>query len=83
MYVYHTNVFEADSIYKAFPQMSFHIYLFAIFFRSEAPPMTLLSAGGLTDPQLTATASNVCASDAWLGGVGRVAPSKQKSWLRR
>ena len=29
------------------------------------------------------TASNMCANGAWLGGVGRVAPSKQKSWLRR
>ena len=36
--------------------------------------MTLLTAGVLTDPQLPATASNVCTTDARLGGVGRVAP---------
>ena len=39
--------------------------------------MTLLTAGALTDPRLPATASNVCTTDARLGGVGRVAP-KQK-----
>ena len=38
--------------------------------------MTLLTAGALTDPQLPATASNVCMTDARLGahGVGRVPP---------
>ena len=36
--------------------------------------MTLLTAGALTDPQLPATASNVCTTDARLGGVGRVPP---------
>ena len=35
--------------------------------------MTLLTAGALTDPRLPATASNVCTTDARLGGVGRVA----------
>ena len=46
--------------------------------------MTLLTAGALTDPRLPATASNVCTTDARLGGVGRVPPPpKQKSWLRR
>ena len=44
--------------------------------------MTLLTVGALTDPQLPATASNVCTTDARLGGVGRVPPPKQKSWLR-
>ena len=34
--------------------------------------MTLLTAGALTDPQLPMTASNVCTTDARLGGVGRV-----------
>ena len=34
--------------------------------------MTLLTAGALTDPRLPATASNVCTTDARLGGVGRV-----------
>ena len=36
--------------------------------------MTLLNAGALTDPQLPATASNVCTTDARRVGVGRVAP---------
>ena len=36
--------------------------------------MTLLNAGMLTDPQLPGTASNVCTTDARLGGVGRVPP---------
>ena len=26
IYVYHTNVSEADNIYKTLPQMSFHVY---------------------------------------------------------
>ena len=69
---------------KTLPQMSFHLYFFAtvFLFRSGAPPMTLLTAGALTDPRLPATASNVCTTDARLGGVGRVPPHKQKSWLR-
>ena len=41
--------------------------------------MTLLTAGALTDPQLPATASNVCTTDERLGGVSQVPP---KSWLR-
>ena len=36
--------------------------------------MTQLTAGALTDPQLPVTASNVCTTDARLGGVGRVPP---------
>ena len=76
IYVYHTNVFEADSIYKKPPpNVISHIYIFfCYFFRSGAPPMTLLTAGALTDPQLPATASNVCTTDAWLSGIGRVPP---------
>ena len=31
IYVYHTNVFEADNISKTLPQMSFHLYIFDIF----------------------------------------------------
>ena len=31
IYVYHTNAFEDDNIYKKPPQMSFHLYFFAIF----------------------------------------------------
>ena len=40
-------------------------------------------AGALTDPQLPAAASNVCTTDARLGGVGRVPHPQTKSWLRR
>ena len=36
--------------------------------------MTLLTAEALSDPQLAATASDVCTTDARLGGVSRVGP---------
>ena len=67
---------------KTLSQKSFHLYFLLFLFRSGAPPMTLLTAGALTDSRLPATASNVCTSEARLGGVGRVAP-QQKSWLHR
>ena len=54
---------------KTLPQMSFHLYFLLLLFR-----MTLLTAGALTDPRLPATASNVCTTDARLGGVGRMLP---------
>ena len=41
--------------------------------------MTLLTVGALTDPQLPATASNVCTTEARLVGVGRVAPPPNKN----
>ncbi len=41
--------------------------------------MALLTAGALTDPRLPATASNVCTTDARLGGVGRVPPPPNKN----
>ena len=64
---------------KNLPKMSIHLYFLLFLFRSGAPPMTLLTAGSLTDPRLLATASNVCTTDARLGGVGRVPPPpKQK-----
>ena len=71
IYVYHTNVFEADNIYKNLLQMSFDIVLLCLY-RSGAPPMTLLTAGvliALPYPQLTATASSVCTivTDTWSG----------------
>ena len=70
IYVYHTNVSEADNISKKLISPIFLLFLF----RSGAPLMTLLTAGALTDPRLPATASNVCTTDARLGGVGRVHP---------
>ena len=74
-YIYHTNVFEADNINKKnLPQMSFHRYFLLFLFRSGAPLMTLLTAGALTDAQLPATGSNVCTTDARLGGVCQVPP---------
>ena len=76
--VYHTNVFEADNIYKNPPPNVIFPKQNSIFFRSG----TLLTAGALTDPHLPATASNVCTTDVRLCGVGRV-PPKHKSWLRR
>ena len=68
IYVYHTNVFQADNIYKNPPPNVISPIFF--LFRSGAPPKTLLTAETLTDPQLPAIASNVCTIDAWLGGVG-------------
>ena len=59
---------------KTLSQMSFHLYFLLFLFRSGAPPMTLLTAGALTDHQLPATAPNVCMTDARLGSVGRVPP---------
>ena len=78
IYVYHTNVFEADNIYKnPPPNVISPILVLPFLFCSGAPPMTLLTAGALTDPQRPATAPNMCPTDARLGGVGRVA-SPQK-----
>ena len=45
--------------------------------------MILLTDGALTDPQLPATASNVCTTDAWPGGVGRVPPKKYPGYAVR
>ena len=42
-------------------------------FRLWAPPMILLTAGALTDPQLPAKASNVYTTDARPGGIDQVA----------
>ena len=36
----------------------------------------MLTAEALTDPQLLATASNVCTTDAMLGGDGQVPQTK-------
>ena len=68
IYVYHINIFEADNIYKNPPPNVTSPMLF--IFLPEAPPMTLLTAGALTNIQLPATVSNVCTTGAWLGGVG-------------
>ena len=54
--------------------------VFLFLFRSGAPPITLLTAGALTNHRLPATASNVCTTDARLGGVGRVPPKNKKFW---
>ena len=78
IYVYHTNVSEADNIYKNPPPNVISPIFLQFLFRSGAPPMTLLTAGALTDPRLPATASNVCTTDARLGGVGRVPPPQTK-----
>ena len=78
IYVYHTNVSEATTFTKTLPQMSFHLYFLLFLFHSGAPSKTLLTAGALTDPRLSATASNVCTTDARLDGVGRVPPPQTK-----
>ena len=81
-YIY---VFEADDIYKNPPQNVISPIFFAICSRPGAPPTTLLPDGALTYPQLPAAVSNVCTTDARLGGVGRVPPppTQQKSCLLR
>ena len=70
MYVYHTNVFEADNIYKNPPPNIFLCYFY-------------FALGSTHDSAdcWSAYSSNVCTTDARPGGVGRVAP-QQKSWLR-
>ena len=50
--------------------------LFCNFVSLWVPPMILLTAGALTDPQLPASASNVYTTDARLGGIGRVASAE-------
>ena len=83
IYVYHTNVSEADNIYKNLPPnvMSFHLYFFAIFISlwGSTHDSADCWTGALTDPRLPATASNVCTTDARLGGVGRVPPPPNKN----
>ena len=68
------------NIYKNPPQ-KYHVTYLLLFVRSWAPLITLLIAGALTDIQQPATASNVCTTDARLGGVGRVPPSPNKKIL--
>ena len=48
--------------------------MFCYFYSPWGSTLTLLTAGSLTNPQLPATASNVCATNAWLDGVSRVPP---------
>ena len=56
---------------KTLPQCHFPFKKNYICFRSGAPPMTLLTAGALTDPHLPATASNVCTTDVgWVASAG-------------
>ena len=72
IYVYHMNVSEADNIYKNPPPNVISPIFFAIYISLWGS--THDSARALTDPRLPATASNVCTTDARLGGVGRVPP---------
>ena len=51
--VNHTNAFEADNIYRNPPPNVISTKKI-ILFRSWAPPMTLLTGGAPTDPQLLA-----------------------------
>ena len=50
IYVYHTNVFEADSVYKKRPLNVISSIFVANFISRGAPPMKLLTVGALTDP---------------------------------
>ena len=81
IYVYHTNVFEADNIYKKTSPNCHFTNLFAICFRFGAPLITLLNAGVLTDLQLPATASNVCTADeGWVASAGCPPPNKNPGY---
>ena len=55
------------------PQMSFHLYFFAIF-------ISLWGSTHDSADRWSATASNVCTTDAWLGGIGRVPPNKNPGY---
>ena len=76
-------VFEVDNIYKNPPPNVIPPIFVAIFISPWVSTHDLLTAGELTYPQLLATVSNVCTTDVRLGGVGRVPPPQQKSWLLR
>ena len=80
IYVYHTNVSEADNIYKNLPPNVISPIFFAIFISlwGSTHDSADCWTGALTDPRLPATASNVCTTDARLGGVGRVPPPQTK-----
>ena len=67
---------------KTLPQMSFHLYFFAIFISLWGSTHDSADCRSAHRPKLPAAASNMCTADVRLGGNGRVAP-KQKSWLRR
>ena len=71
--VYHTNVFEADNIYKKLPPNVISPKKKINFFVAVG-----LHLGALTDPHLPAAASNACTTDVRPGGVGRVAPPQTK-----
>ena len=53
-------------------QMSFHLSFLQFLFHSGAPPITFTA---LPEPELPATSSHVCITDAW------PVPLKLKSWL--
>ena len=80
IYVYHTNVFDADTIVKNPPKLSFHLGLSVLLFLISFSGSTHDSADcwsthmAARSPASHETASNVCTNDALLGGVGRVAP---------
>ena len=59
---------------KTLPHMSFHLNFFAIFISLSGSTHDSVDWWSAHRPQLPATASNVCTTDAWLGGDGRVTP---------
>ena len=68
--------FRLTAFTKTLPEMSFDGF-FLLFVSLYI--MTRLTAGVLTYPQLPATASNMCTTDAWLGAVDRVPPPTIKN----
>ena len=73
IYVYHTNVFDAENIFKNPPKLSFHLSVLLFF-------ISLLgSTHDSPDHQLPA--GQVRMMHGWVASA--VWPPKQKSWLRR
>ena len=75
----HLCIWGWQHLQKPSPKYHFIYILLLFLFRSGAPLMTLPTTGSLTDSQLPATVSNVCTTDARLGGVSRVFPPPNKN----
>ena len=84
IYVYHTNVFEADNIYKnPRPNVISPIYFLLFIFRSGAPPTTLSTALDHSQIPSWPRQLHTCARlmQGWVASAGW--PPKQTSWLCR
>ena len=71
-------IWDWQHFQKPSPKCNFTFFL--LFF-SALGLDSLLTAGALTDLQLPATTSNVCTTDARLGGIGRVPPPPTNAYV--